>query len=444
MGVPMKRTKTWVSVLIVVIAVAVGVSAEERQLDPLLKLLVEQGVITMEQALEVQAEYDRRRLEGETMAAPAPATEAVPTTAEETAAAPTVVRAEEEPTVPSSLLGVEDLKIGSLVYLSGQIGDTSSGDDYSQFLIKRGYIDIRKKITPYFSARITPDVHQDESGDLKVRLKYAYGQFAWDWDGFVQKPHVEWGVAHMPWLDFEEHINLFRMQDTMFMERNGLFNSADMGVLFGANLGRDMPDEFKQSVQSHYAGRWGSFGVGMYNGGGYHAAEKNTNKTLEGRLTIRPVPDLVPGLQVSAFGIAGKGNQSEDPGETVPDMQVLAAMVSYESERLVATAQYERGEGNQKGSAVDADGNALPHDGYSLFTEIRLDAEKRFSLIGRYDWFDTNRDDQSADVKKRFIAGIAWRFFKGNYWLLDYDRLEHSVPGLDTEDRIQLTLQVKY
>ncbi len=38
-----------------------GVGAEQVELDPLLELLVEQGVITMEQALAVQAEYDRRR-----------------------------------------------------------------------------------------------------------------------------------------------------------------------------------------------------------------------------------------------------------------------------------------------------------------------------------------------------------------------------------------------
>ena len=198
------------------------------------------------------------------------------------------------------------------------------------------------------------------------------------------------------------------------------------------------------NVQNHYPVVRGSFGVGVYNGGGYHAAEKNTNKALEGRLTIRPLPDIVPGLQVSAFGITAEGNQSNDPGTNVPDMSVLAAMVSYESRRLVATAQYERGEGNQSGSAVDAEGNALPHDGYSLFTEVRLDSDARFSVIGRYDWFDTNRNDPSADIKKRYIAGIAWQFYKGNYWVLDFDRLEHTVPGRETEDRVQLTLQVKY
>ncbi len=57
----MKRRKIWVAVLVLAFASAVGVNADEPELDPLLELLVEQGVITMEQALAVQAEYDRRR-----------------------------------------------------------------------------------------------------------------------------------------------------------------------------------------------------------------------------------------------------------------------------------------------------------------------------------------------------------------------------------------------
>jgi hypothetical protein len=437
----MKRTRVWLATLVVVLAATASFGVEEVELDPLLKLLVEQGVITMEQALAVQAEYDRKRTAEGHPGVPAPIAEETSVSTAVSESAPEVAQAPAEPALPPGLKG---LSIGSLVYLSAQNGNDASGEDYSQFQIKRGYIDIRKKITPYFSARITPDVHQDETGDLKVRLKYAYGQFNWKWEGFIQKPHVEWGVSHMPWLDFEEHVNRFRMQDTMFMERNHLFNSADMGVLFGGNLGRDMPDEFKKSVQNHYAGRWGSFGVGVYNGGGYHAVEKNTNKALEGRLTIRPMPDIVPGLQVSAFGISAKGNQSDRAGESAPDMRVLAAMISYESRRLVATAQYERGEGNQSGTAVDDDGNALPHDGYSLFTEIRLDRNARFSVIGRYDRFDTDRNDSSADVAKRYIAGFAWQFHKGNYWVLDFDRLEHTVPGQGDEDRVQLTLQLKY
>jgi hypothetical protein len=57
----MKRRKIWIAVLVIAFAGTIGVNADEPELDPLLELLVEQGVITMEQALAVQAEYDRRR-----------------------------------------------------------------------------------------------------------------------------------------------------------------------------------------------------------------------------------------------------------------------------------------------------------------------------------------------------------------------------------------------
>jgi hypothetical protein len=440
-------TRLWTVVVVLLFGWTVGLAAQEpaEELDPLLKLLVEQGVISEQQARGVQAEYDRRegsQAEVETVGEPV---QVEPGTEDSEAAPMEPVTAQVSmPSAGAELEGVRDLKIGALAYLSYQDGTLANGTSYSDFLIKRGYIDIRKKITPYFSARITPDVHQDEGGDLKVRLKYAYGQFNFDGSGLLQKPYVEVGVSHMPWLDFEEHINRFRMQDTMFMERNGLFNSADIGVLFGANLGPELDEEYRERVNDHYAGRWGSFGIGVYNGGGYHASENNDNKAIEGRLTVRPVPDVVPGLQFSVFGVSGKGNTPDDTGEPIPDWDVLAGMVSYESPRLVLTAQYEQGDGNQKGSAIRPDGTARPHDGYSFFTEIRLDRDQKYSLIGRYDRFDTDRDDPASDVATRWITGFAWRFYKGNYWLLDFDRLEHTVPGLDTEDRVQLTLQIKY
>jgi hypothetical protein len=63
----MKRWKIWIVVLLVVFFGVLGAGADESELDPLLKLLVERGLITMEEALAVQAEYDRRRAEEETL-----------------------------------------------------------------------------------------------------------------------------------------------------------------------------------------------------------------------------------------------------------------------------------------------------------------------------------------------------------------------------------------
>jgi hypothetical protein len=80
--------------------------------------------------------------------------------------------------------GIKDLSIGAVWYLSYQNGD-SSGSVYNRFTIKRGYINIKKQMTPWLETRITPDVHQDEIGDMKVRLKYIYAKFLMPTKGVV-------------------------------------------------------------------------------------------------------------------------------------------------------------------------------------------------------------------------------------------------------------------
>ena len=78
----MKRRMVEISVIVMLLMAVVGVNAEEPELDPLLELLVEQGVITLEQALAVQVEYDRRRAAGQPSAVvpppPDPAKEPAP------------------------------------------------------------------------------------------------------------------------------------------------------------------------------------------------------------------------------------------------------------------------------------------------------------------------------------------------------------------------------
>ncbi|MEX1310976.1 MAG: hypothetical protein AB1Z65_11195, partial [Candidatus Sulfomarinibacteraceae bacterium] len=63
--------------LVVCLAIPALAAAEEPEMDPLLELLVEQGVITAEQAAAVQAEVARRQA-GDTPAAPVAAVPAAP------------------------------------------------------------------------------------------------------------------------------------------------------------------------------------------------------------------------------------------------------------------------------------------------------------------------------------------------------------------------------
>jgi hypothetical protein len=158
--------------------------------------------------------------------------------------------------------------------------------------------------------------------------------------------------------------------------------------------------------------------------------KNNRNKVLEGRLTLRPLPDLIPGLQFTYFGITGKGNK-----DTNPDWNVNLGFVSYEHEYVVLTGQYYKGKGNQSGE------DEYDKDGYSFFTEIK--PHKKFSLIGRYDYFDPN-DDISKDENKRYIVGVAYHIDKRhkNMVVLDYDYVNYKDNSKKDDKRVQLTLQV--
>ena len=444
------------------LTLAAGLAAaaqEVGELDPLLKLLVENKVITLDQATAVQEQYAKQKAQDATVLT------------EDVKNQVSADLKKSGPKLPSAL---EGLKIGGLAYISYQNGEKYSGTkdqttQYSAFVLKRGYIDIQKDITPYFSARITPDITLDSTGDTKVRIKYLYANFHWKGNDIFTKPYVEVGQAHMPWLDYEESINLYRMQDPMFLERNGAYNSADVGVMFGTDFGGQMPDDYKKNVSSHYAGKYGSMQVGLYNGAGYHAAEKNNNKVLMYRVSVRPVPSVLPGLQLSYFGINGKPNVTEPkpgPGVIYPDWRLNQWMVSYQHQYFTLTGQWADGKNNQGGSAVwtygPHKGDSLPWKGYSYFGELRLPFEGsqagKWSLIARYDHMDPNDDESDSstkkDIQKRTLFGAAWQFAKGNYFLLDYETLDHSKDwsgqpagqhqSLPNEKRLQLTLQVKF
>jgi len=45
------------------------------------------------------------------------------------------------------------------------------------------------------------DTHTDSAGETNVRLKYAYLYL----DNILPSTGVEFGQAHRPWIDYEEH-----------------------------------------------------------------------------------------------------------------------------------------------------------------------------------------------------------------------------------------------
>lgn len=290
----------------------------------------------------------------------------------------------------------------------------SPDQNRNAFKLKRGYITVESKFNNVFSARYTQDITLDDEGDdagnVELRFKYCYLKASLPDAAVFKNSYVEVGLVHRPWIDFEEHINEYRVQGEMFLERNKIINSADFGITCLTLLGGKINEVYQNDVSSSYPGKYGSISVGLYNGGGYHALENNNNKTIEGRITLRPFPERMPGLQFSYNMAFGEGNDT-----TKTDFRLNSFFLSYESLYLVFTAQYYSGKGNM--SATSRQRN----HGYSFFGEVSI-PKTQFMMFSRYDFFNSGKTDDYQVA----VAGIGYRFFRQNKILFDIDWSRHK------------------
>jgi len=439
--------KTGLTVSACVLLMASGALAASVH-EPLVEVLIRKGILTEQEAQQIEKEaeilQEQRQQEQKEQ----------------------LVKEMQQKSEPKALQG---LKFRMLSYLDYSIGNTPEPDDgqssYNKFAIKRGYLRVDKTITPWLGAHLTYDIHQDGDGDWMARMKYLFAQFKPSDLGFVTNMKSEVGMGHIPWLDFEEHINPYRCQGTMAIERAGTFNSADLGLSIRGNFGGRLENAATLLGNHHYDGRWGSWHLGVYNGSGYHAKEDNQNKVIEGRLTLRPLPDNLPGLQISGFGLTGEGNERTEYGDYT-DYQAYIAMLSYQHPRFIFTTQYITTQGNKDGSWYDDTGDALWTQGGSLFANYKpplgsfLPAlDKKFNLFFRYDWMDRDKDNKiAADATyNMYIIGGAWEVFVGNYILMDYEWTTYGrdfgakkssmpVPGRNNgdENKFQMVYQLKF
>ena len=403
---------------------------------PLLKILVRKGILTEEEAEEVLRELAQEQAKEKEATKREIVHEAVETAKKE--ATPKVLK---------------HVKLGTLTYVDFSAG-REGGEDASRFEITRGYLNFKAQITPWLSFRLTPDVHREDGGDLNVRIKYAYaGLKLPDAGPYLTNMKAEIGQGHFPWLDFEEHINPYRCQGTMPRERAGTFNSADVGLGVMGYFGGKLPENYVKELSrhypvfEHYAGKFGSWHLGIYNGAGYHAKERNSNKALEGRFTFRPFGNWdssLRGLQFSYFFIRGEGNREAgdtlgdlltDPSraDEYPEYDVDLFMVSFQHPWFVITAQYSTSSGNNKGSWVRPDGRALDTELWSIFGDVTLPVfQEKLHFFARYDWFDPDEDDvwtqgEGDDEYRLYMFGFAYQLYKKNLFLIaaewtDYEK----------------------
>lgn len=306
----------------------------------------------------------------------------------------------------------------------------------NRFNLKRGYINVKKELSDRARIRFTQDVSVDNEGDgrgnIELRVKYALVNIDLSDAGILQNNNFEIGVVRRPWIDFEQSINRFRSQDAMFMDLNGIVSSADYGVTIAGDLGDELSDDAAEQIRSG-GGNFGSFALGIYNGGGYSAIEENNNKVIEGRISLRPLSEIAPGFQTNLIGAAGKGNI-----EASPDFRLAALAFTYESEKVNAVLQGFKSEGDTEGNYVTSTLEAISLKGWSFFTGLQP-FDVPVSLTLRYD--EVINNDINSFIEKKAIAGIGYIFENGSKLILDVDRRWNQESSFST---IEVVTEIRF
>jgi hypothetical protein len=314
------------------------------------------------------------------------------------------------------------VRVGVLSYLQ-YASELENRDDFNSFDITRAYLNINAQVAKNLRFRFTPDIRRvtdgSLAGSLTVRVKYGFLQVD---NVLTPRSWIRAGLSQTPWLDFEEAVNRYRVQGTMFSEREALIpGSADFGVGYFTPL----------------PGNYGEVHAGVYNGEGFTQAEANKYKSFQGRLTIRPLPKggLAQFFRISGFYSAG-WYAADRP------RRVGIVMAHYEHKYLVATVQ--RVDATENPSALTP--RDIARSGWSVFIEPRQ-GTAGWAGIARVESFDPDTSF-SDDSHRRVIGGGAYWFVwpRARLGLVATNEQIHydSAALRPTENRILLQTHVEF
>ena len=313
------------------------------------------------------------------------------------------------------------VRIGMVSYLQ-YLAELENRAGLNAFDVTRAYLNVNAQISRNLRFRFTPDIRRvtdgSLAGSLTVRVKYAFAQF----DNLLnERSWVRFGLHQSPWLDFEESIDRYRVQGTMFSEREALIpGSAD----FGASYFTPLP------------GGYGEIHAGVYNGEGFTQTDPNKYKSVQGRLTLRPFPSRGA---ANGFRLSGFYNAGWYAADRPRRLGIL--MGSFEHTHLVATLQgLAATESPSAVTPVDID-----RSGWSVFVEPRQ-GPSGWAGIVRVDSFDP--DDSLLDnSQRRVVAGGAYWFIwpRSRFGVVvTNEQVHYDVAGRPNDNRLLVQTHIEF
>lgn len=327
-------------------------------------------------------------------------------------------------------------------YLGYTYTDKKAGLDSGDFEIRRFYFTSKAYFNDKDYLRLTLDVskhnHKDdpkEGKELDMKIKYAY--LYKDISSLIPNTGFELGIVHTPWLDYEEHSGWwYRSIEKTFYEADDgakTLPSADAGINFKTKT---------DYVSAEY---------GIFNGEGYDHLGRDDkgnnsyafNNSLEGRLTyhvfgngkkkLNPTKDTY--ANISAHLLSSVNHRGSDKNLDVYQLHAV-----YNNPAFLIAAQYikkywilgERGKG------------------YSVNFEVRPIED--WAIFGRWDRWeldDAAKAKSNWDKRNLYIGGVAWSMTKNIKWLANVQVADYSpLPTKNVKSneyiKYMLTAEVKW
>jgi hypothetical protein len=341
--------------------------------------------------------------------------------------------------LPSALKG---FKFGSTIFMewnTKNYKDPQGGSN--QFNLNRAYLTLSKEINDWMGLSATADLFTSkDSGDkgngLELRLKYAnmYLKF---YDTITQI-----GMIGTPSDTYDSAIWPFRVQGKHLIDDAGIQASADIGISNQGVLGGYMDDEYLKFASEPFAGKWGGYMVGVYNGPGYTYTESNNNKVISGVVYLRPFPtvSILKGIQLAYVGTYGKSNEKFASGDTTeyPDWKMNVGQISLQHQYFTVMAQYYRGKGTST-STEDKD-----RKGYLVEAFTRIPGLEKLRIFGRYYYYDPDIDTDN-DGWKKYVAGLAYDVTREFMLFIAWERLDNEpTNGSKDYNQFQAGFQLKF
>ncbi len=330
---------------------------------------------------------------------------------------------------------VSKLKFSGLHYLGYTYSDNAVSADNSRFEIRRNYVQVKGYFfdNPKSYVRITLDSFLDNGdsssadGSQLMRTKYTYVYL----DSVLPATGVEIGLAHRPWLDYEEHAGWWHrsISKTATETRNNadFTNSADMGFNF-----KTKTDYFQSEI-------------GIYNGEGYHQQDNGRGQSFEWRLTAVLTGNgtqKTKATKQTYWHLSSFGQLQAASGKTADKDYTFAGFHTvYNTPSFLIAAQYVKATHDADETAVTKKKGSF----YSVNSDFRFGKNYIYQLFARMDYFTSAFNNSALNYESRnTIIGASYQMNKQVRYLasiIKYDIVSgNASSSLIGEDNVAFML----